>query len=113
MNGDVSTVPLTAEIFHKYLRRGPIQNHFAENAGVLMKQMQDLCPPSARARTFGFVIPSLSTDETRAVLALLPPLKLIAEINPLARVHTGDNTVVNYVHITLRNVPLKNTRVLQ
>lgn len=110
MNGETAptVVPLTEEIFYKHLRRGPVRNHFAENAGALMNQMRSMCPPSeTRARTYGFVIPTLSNEERQAVLALLPPLKVVAEINTFAKVDTGNNTIASYVYITLRNVPTK------
>lgn len=116
MNGEgtPAIVPMTEEIFFKHLRKGPIQNHFAENAGALMNQMQSMCPPSEnRARTYGFVIPSLSNEERQAILALLPPLRVVAEINALAKVDAGNNTIASYVHITLRNVPPKKGRTYQ
>jgi hypothetical protein len=110
-NANGSVVPLTEEIFFKHLRKGPIRNHFAENAGVLMKQMRSLCSPSEpRACTYGFVIPDLSPEECQAVRALLSPLKIIAEINLLGRVALDDNTVAGYVHITLRSVSRPRAR---
>lgn len=110
-NATGSVVPLTEEIFFKHLRKGPIQNHFAENAGVLMKQMRSLCSPSEpRARTYGFVTPTLSDEERRSVLALLSSLKIIAEINLLGRVALGDNTNASYVYITLRSVARPRAR---
>jgi hypothetical protein len=110
MNEDVATqVPLTAEIFHKYLSRdGPIKNYFAETAGVLIKQMESVCsPPENGARTYGFVIQDLSAEECQVVRALLYRLKLTAEINLMAKVDADNNTVASYAHIVCHTLPSK------
>lgn len=113
MNGDmtVTVVPLTAEIFKKHLsKEGSIQNHFAENAGVLIKQMQNVCSPSENgARTYGFVIPHLTSEESQRVRALLSSTKSRAEINFFGKVPADNNTVARYVHITLHTIRQKRS----
>lgn len=107
MNGNTALreVPITRQIFNQYLNKKLLHDYFAEDAGVLMKQMKAAYLPSdARARTYGFVTPILSPDERRDVLAFLSQ-GFSAEII-FDKISVDNSTVANYVRIVLRNVSL-------
>ncbi len=100
MNGEPQ---ITKDLFDRHLIIRPNHHNFAENAGVLMQQMEALSRRThARARTYGFVIPPYFDREAQDnLLSLLTPRDWTASIDRRPVLHLDDGSF-RYTLITIR-----------